>query len=227
MLHKPGFKERMRIKDLEIQLGEPVSANDIDVDDEESVMNSSFVSTQSDMRKSQSVFRTTLDKFGGSDSKKKAPIVFKEVKAKPKQKSKLDEIIDTEEKFKEFMNMTNLQMLEIKSRADQILNFRKKVNESRLTESRVNFEESSSESEEDGTATYRTKGSTDATTKSTDISTSNKDTESIKDSRIILDEEQLKQLEEKYKGQFIGSREDAKAVKRNIIIRLVYEYNKI
>lgn len=214
MLHKPGYKERVQMKDLKSKLGEPSSNGDIDDEESalnQSTLNQSMMSTQNDMRQSQSFFRTTGEGFGGKA--KMIPVVQKTTKVPNKKMSKLEEMMDTEEKFKEFVNGMNLEMYEIKCRADQIRNFGKMKTDtaSQLENGAPDLDWDSTDSETE--SPKRIKEVNDDSTRITEV------TESVKDSQSEIDLDELKRLEEKYRGQFIGSREDAKVVKRNILIR--------
>ena len=218
-INAPGHKERIKTMEIEKQLSK--AANSMDLDREESMMDSSFASTQSDMRKSQSIFQTTAEGFGSKS--KKAPVVFKEMK-EPFKKSKYDEILDTELKFKDFVSDLSMQMNEIKARADAIRDGRKHrtdvlANKMGTPKKQLDQVDNDSSGIANNESIFEADNSIAPSNPEQTTEATSRAGESQKDSIPEIDEEELKKLEEKYKGQFIGSRGDSKAVKRNILIR--------
>lgn len=242
VLHKPGFKEKFQIKQLELKLSkdpnnkilldESKAEKDVEDDEDEweedegeegededgekeSEMNKS---KDGGMRKSQSFFKTdTPIKKGGKGQQKPSS---DQKKAKdPKYNNKYEEMIDTEEKFKEFVDNMSLQMYQIKAKADEILKWRKMKDSlgSSIKDSKLS--KSPAKPKTDDKCIEEADSLLESSTIIKNSESSTKISDTTKETHSEPDLEHLKMLEDKYRGQFIGSRENANAVKRNILIR--------
>ena len=236
VLHKPGYREKMQIKELETKLSKEKdskavlkelksekSANDKEEEDDweetsqkDSELDSSFKSDDPNMRKSQSFFKT--DTPSKKDGKAEKQITTAK-SVKEQKKNVHEEMIDTEEKFKDFVDEMSLQMYHIKAKADEILKCRKMRDPNTPSLKEAKLLESSGKKKDNQEHIEEVDSLLESSTVIKNSELSGRFSESTKEPQSEVDIEQLRKLEEKYRGQFIGSREDANAVKRNVLIR--------